>query len=109
MKAHLRGIRISPKKANIVAGLVRGKSAVEALNILRFTPKKASKLLYKVLHSAVSNAEHNGGANRDDLVIKQIIVNRGSFHKRHLPSTRGRALPIQKPTAHITIELESNK
>lgn len=109
MKAHLRGIRISPKKANIVAGLVRGKTAKEALDILQFIPKKAAKMLYKVLHSAVSNAEHNGGKKRDDLVIKHVIVNRGSFHKRYLPSTRGRALPLHKPTAHITVELESNK
>lgn len=109
MKAHLRGIRISPKKANIVAGLVRGKSAAEALDILRFVPKKAAKLLYKVLHSAVANAEHNGGLNRENLTIKHVIVNRGAFYKRYLPSTRGRALPLHKPTAHITIELESNK
>lgn len=105
MKAHLNGIRISPKKANIVAGLVRGKSVDEALKILKFTPNKAAKIFFKVVISAASNAVHNDGKTQSNLKIDQIIVNRGSFHKRFLPSTRGRALPIHKPTAHITVEL----
>ncbi len=106
MKAHLRGIRISPKKANVVAGLVREKKALEALEILKFTPKKAAKVLYKVLHSAVANAEGNDKKKKEDLQIKDITVNKGPVYKRYLPSTRGRALPIQKPTSHISIELE---
>ena len=105
MKAHLRRTRISPKKANLVAGLIRGKSAEEALELLKFTPKKAAKSLYKVLHSAISNAEANEAQNRSDLVVKSVIVNRGPFYKRFLPSARGRALPINKPTSHITVEL----
>lgn len=106
MKAHLRDIRVSMKKANIVAGLVRGMMADKALTRLKFLPKKSAKILYKVLHSAVSNAEHNSGKKAEELRIKHIIINRGSFWKRFLPSTRGRALPIRKPTAHITVELE---
>jgi len=105
MKAHLNGIRLSQKKVNLVAGLVRGKSAEEALDILKFTPKSAAKSLYKVVHSAVANAENNDGKKRADLVVKHVIVNRGTFLKRFLPSTRGRALPISKPTARITVEL----
>ncbi len=105
MKAHLNGIRISPKKANIVAGLIRGKSVDEALNVLKFTPKKAAKILYKVVTSAAANAVHNDGKKQEALQIGQVIVNRGPFYKRFLPSTRGRALPIHKPTAHITVEL----
>ena len=105
MKAHLRRTRISPKKANIVAGLIRGKSANEALDILKFTPKKASAILYKTLHSAVSNAEANDNKKRDNLKIAAVIINKGPVYKRHMPSTRGRALPIHKPTSHITIEL----
>jgi len=105
MKAHLRDTRASQKKTNVVAGLVRGKNVVEALNILKFLPKKAAKLLYKVIHSAVANAEHNGDKKREDLVIKSIIVNRGTYMKRFLPSTRGRALRLNKPTAHISVEL----
>ena len=107
MIAHLRGIRISHKKANIVAGLVRGKKVEDALAILKFTPNKGATIMYKVLHSAISNAENNEDKKREDLVIKSIIVNKGPVMKRFMPSTRGRALPLAKPTSHITIELES--
>ena len=106
MKAHLRGIRVSSKKANIVAGLIRGKDVVESLNILKFTAKKSAKILYKVLHSAVSNAEKNSDKKRDNLKIKTVVITKGPFNKRFLPSTRGRALKLNKPTAHISIELE---
>ncbi|MCK5460890.1 50S ribosomal protein L22 [Candidatus Gracilibacteria bacterium] len=106
MKAHLRRVRISPKKTNLVAGLVRGKDAVEALSFLKFAPQKAGAVLYKVLHSAVANAENIGGKIRENLKIKSIVVNKGPFYKRSQPSTRGRALPISKPTAHISVELE---
>ena len=105
MKAHLRRTRISAKKANLVAGLIRGKSADEALSLLKFTPKKAAKTLYKVVHSAVANAEQNNDQKRENLVVKSVIVNKGPFYKRFLPSARGRALPISKPTSHITVEL----
>lgn len=106
MKAHLRGIRVSPKKTNIVAGIIRGKGATEALDILKFTPKKAAKILYKVLYSAIANAEHSGKEKRENLKIKEIVVNKGPFMKRFIHSTRGRTLPIHKPTSHISIELE---
>lgn len=105
MKANLNGISISPKKANIVAGLIRGKSVDEALDILKFTPKKAAKLMFKVLTSAVSNAVHNDGKKQESLKVEQVIVNQGAFNKRFIASTRGRALRIHKPTAHITVEL----
>lgn len=107
MQAHLNGIRISPKKTNIVAGLVRNKPVVEALHTLKFTPKKASAYLYKVIASAVANAENNDGQSRDNLMIKEIIINKGPVMKRFLPSTRGRALPLAKPTAHISVSLET--
>ena len=105
MKAILKGIRVSPKKVNIVAGLIRKKGAVEALNILKFTPKKSAKILYKVLNSAIANAEKNDEKSRENLVVGEVIVTRGPFYKRYLPSTRGRALRLNKPTAHITIKL----
>jgi len=105
MKAKLNRTRISPKKANLVAGLIRGLPAEEALDLLKFTPKKAAKSLYKVLHSAVANAETNNDQKREDLIVKSVIVNRGPFYKRFLPSARGRALPLNKPTSHITVEL----
>lgn len=108
MKAHLRNIRISPKKANIVAGLIRKKAVPEALTILKFTPKKASQLLYKTLLSAASNAEENDNNKRDELFVDQVVINKGPVLKRYLPSTRGRALPLQKPTSHISIYLSKH-
>jgi large subunit ribosomal protein L22 len=109
MKAHLKQIRISPKKTNVVAGLVRGKNVLEALDILKFTPKKAAHHLFKVIHSAMSNAENNEQKKRENLVIKEIVVNKGLVLKRYLPSTRGRALPLRKPTTHISVILEESK
>lgn len=109
MKAHLRGIRMSPKKANIVAGLVRGMNVEQALDVLKFTANKPAAVLYKVLHSAVANAENNDGKSRANLVIESLIINKGPVYKRHLPSTRGRALPLRKPTTHVTIELAETK
>lgn len=107
MKAQLNGVRISPKKTNIVAGLVRGKSVVDALNILKFTPKKASAHLYKAIASAAANAEENDGKSRDTLMVESIIINKGPVMKRFLPSTRGRALPLAKPTTHIKVFLQT--
>ncbi len=112
MIAVLRRIRISPKKANLVAGLVRGKGVKEALDILKFTPKKGAKILYKVVHSSASNAKNNFKQSFDDLVITKILVTKGPTHKRSLPISRGRTHPIRKRTSHITVEvgvLESAK
>lgn len=103
MKAIARHIRISPKKANLVAGLVRLKAAKEALSILKFTPKKAAKILYKVVKSAVSNAENNFKQKLDDLIIKEIIVTEGVTMKRSVPISRGRMHPILKRNSHITV------
>ncbi len=103
MKAIAKHVRISPKKANLVAGLVRSKNAVEALDILKFTPKKAAKILYKVLHSAVANAENNFKQNKDALIVKEIVVTEGRTLKRSVPISRGRVHPILKRSSHITI------
>lgn len=107
MKAILRQIRISPKKANLVAGMVRGKGVSEALSMLKFMPKKGAKILYKVVHSAASNAENNFGQNKSDLKIKQILVTKGTTYKRSNPISKGRANPILKRTSHITVEVEA--
>jgi len=105
MKAILRRIRISPKKANLVAGLARGKTVKEALAILKFTPKKGAKILYKVVHSATANAKNNFKQSIDDLVVTQILVTKGPTYKRSIPISRGRAHPIRKRTSHITVEV----
>jgi len=106
MKAHLRSIRLSPKKTNIVADVVRGKSVKGALDMLKFVQQKPAKFLYKVILSAASNAEQNNNMKKDELKIKEIIVQKGAFLKRFLPSSRGRALPLHKPTTHISVTLE---
>jgi large subunit ribosomal protein L22 len=106
VKAIARHIRISPKKANLVAGLVRNKKAEEALDILKFTPKKAAGILYKVIKSAIANAENNFKQNRENLIIKEIIVTEGPTLKRSVPVSRGRVHPILKRTSHITVKVE---
>lgn len=105
MKAHLRKIRISPKKANLVAGMVRGKKVTEALDLLKFMPKKGADILYKVVHSAASNAKNNFKQSIDELYITQILVTKGPTYKRSLPISRGRVHPIAKRTSHITVEV----
>ncbi len=105
MKAHLRQIRISPKKVNLVAGMVRGMKVSEALDLLKFMPKKGADILYKVVHSAASNAKNNFKQSIDELYITQILVTKGATFKRSLPISRGRVHPIRKRTAHITVEV----
>lgn len=106
MKALLKNTRISPKKANLVAGIVRGSMVEDALNQLRFTPKKAAKLLYKAIDSAASNAENNLKQNRANLYIKEIIVTKGPTYKRGVPVSRGRQHPIMKRTAQIRVTVD---
>lgn len=106
MQAILKQTRISPKKANLVAGLVRGKSVENALTTLKFTPKKGAKILYKVIKSAAANAENNFKQTPESLFIKEIIVNEGITYKRSMPCSRGRTHPILKRTSHITVKLD---
>lgn len=103
MKSIAKHIRISPKKANLVAGLVRNKKALDALNILKFTPKKAAKIVAKVIKSAVSNAENNFKQDPENLVITQILVTKGRTLKRNVPISRGRTHRILKRSSHIKV------
>jgi large subunit ribosomal protein L22 len=105
MKASLRNVRISPKKVNLVAELVRTADVDQALATLEFTPKKAAKILYKVVASAKANAETNSNANASDLFIKEIKVSKGMTIKRFIPISRGRAHPINKFCSHIHVIL----
>jgi len=107
MKAHLRQIRLSSRKANVVAGMVRGKNVTEALDILKFTPKKAAKALYKAVASASANAQANDNVAPEKLLVKEIVITRGAFWRRFLPSSRGRALKIRKPTCNISVHLSA--
>ncbi|EGU0146162.1 50S ribosomal protein L22 [Vibrio parahaemolyticus] len=95
--------RISPQKARLVADLIRGKSVDQALEILTFSNKKAAALVKKVLESAIANAEHNEGADIDDLNVAKIFVDEGSTMKRIMPRAKGRADRILKRSSHITV------
>ena len=95
--------RISPQKARLVADLIRGKSVDQALEILTFSNKKAAELVKKVLESAIANAEHNEGADIDDLNVAKIFVDEGPIMKRIMPRAKGRADRILKRSSHITV------
>ena len=104
-KAICQHVSISPHKARKVLDLIRGQFPEEALAILRYTPKKASRIITKVLRSALANADAKG-ALVDDLVIREAYVNEGQTSKRWRPRAFGRATRILKPTSHIPIVLD---
>ena len=95
--------RISPQKARLVADLIRGKKVDQALEALTFSNKKAAELVKKVLESAIANAEHNEGADIDDLRVAKIFVDEGPVMKRIMPRAKGRADRILKRSSHITV------
>ncbi len=100
-RAITRYVRLSPRKARLVADLVRGKSALQALDILEFTNKKAARVIKKTLASAIANATNNFKMDEDKLVVSTIMINEGPVLKRIMPRAMGRADIIRKPTAHI--------
>jgi large subunit ribosomal protein L22 len=102
-KASLRGARLSAQKGRLVADLIRGKPVDQAINILAYTPKKGAAIIRKVLESAIANAEHNDGADVDELKVRRIFVERGTFLRRFRASAKGRASKIMKPTCHIYV------
>ncbi|MCR3922457.1 MAG: 50S ribosomal protein L22 [Firmicutes bacterium] len=108
-KATAKHIRMSPRKARLVVDQIRGRSAQEALAILQVLPNRPTEPIYKVLHSAMANAENNFEMNRDDLYVAQVFVDQGPVLKRFRPRARGMASKIRKPTSHITIILEEKK
>ena len=102
-KAVVRGVRLSADKGRLVADMIRGKKVDQALNILSFTQKKAAGIIKKCVDSAVANAEHNDGADIDELKVKTIFVEQGATLKRFSARAKGRGNRISKPTAHIYI------
>ncbi|MGO1246725.1 MAG: 50S ribosomal protein L22 [Oceanisphaera sp.] len=98
-----RFARTSAQKARLVADQVRGLSVDKALNILTFSPKKSAVLVKKVLESAIANAEHNEGADIDELTVAKIFVDEGPTMKRIRPRAKGSADRIMKRTSHITV------
>jgi len=102
-KASVRGVRLSVDKGRLVADLIRGKKVDQAIQILNFTPKKAALIVKKAVESAVANAEHNDGADIDELKITSIYVEQGTTLKRFSARAKGRGNRISKPTCHIFV------
>jgi large subunit ribosomal protein L22 len=102
-KAIVRGVRLSADKGRLVADLVRGKKVDQALNILAFTQKKAAGIVKKALESAIANAEHNDGADIDELKITSIYIEQGATLKRFSARAKGRGNRISKPTCLIYV------
>lgn len=105
ISATLKTYRQSPRKVRLAADLIKGKSVPMALAQLKFLSKRASLPLEKLLNSAVANAEHNFGATRADLMVKDIRIDKGMVFRRSMPRARGSASPIRKRTSHITLTL----
>ena len=106
--ARLKGARISAQKARLVADQIRGKGVEEALDLLTFSSKKAAGIIKKVLNSAIANAEHNEGADVDELRVSEIFVDEAMTMKRIRPRAKGRADRIFKRTCHITVKVSDN-
>ena len=106
-RATAKFVRISPFKVRVVLDIIKGKPVTEALAILENNPKAASEILYKVVSSAVANAENNMNMSRNDLVVAECYANDGPTLKRIMPRAQGRSFRINKRTSHITVILDS--
>ncbi len=110
VKARLKHTRTAPRKARLVADLIRGKNVNDAIHILTFTRKRAAGTFQKLLKSAIANAEENHKVlDVDDLVVKSVRVDEGVTWKRNMPRARGTSTMIQKKTSHITLMLEEKE
>lgn len=106
--AVLKGARLSPQKARLVADHIRGLPVSQALNFLEFSTKKAAVVINKLVRSAIANAENNHQMDIDELYVHRIFVDKGMFLKRMMPRAKGRSNRILKPTAHITVQLKQH-
>jgi large subunit ribosomal protein L22 len=108
-RAHLRSLSISAQKVRLVVDLVRGKSANDALEVLRFVPNRAAAPVRKLLTSAVANAEENFGVSRDDLFVASIYANEAHTQKSRRFGARGRFKPMLRRSSHVTIILSERE
>ncbi len=106
-KAMSRYIRVSPRKARLVADLVKGLSAQEAITLLEFTPKKAALIIKKIVESAMANATDRKIKNAEEMIVSEVKVDGAATMKRYMPRAMGRATTIRKRTSHITVILET--
>lgn len=109
MKSYLKNYRQSPRKVRLVADLARGKKVSDALRDISFATKRAGLPLAKLIKSAVANAKNNFNVNEENLVVKDIQVNKGIVLKRIMPRAHGSASRINKRTSHISVVLEEKK
>ncbi len=105
VSARLKGAQISAQKVRLVADQIRGRGVENALDILAFNPQKGAAIVRKLLNSAIANAEHNEGADVDELKVSTIFVDEGTTMKRLMPRAKGRADRILKRSCHITIKV----
>ena len=106
-KASVKYIRVSPRKTRLVARLVRGLKAQDAISLLQFTPNKPAIIIKKVIESAVANATDKKVKNAEEMVVSDVIVDGATMLKRFMPRAMGRASRIRKRTSHITVILKS--
>lgn len=109
VKAVAKGVRISPRKVQVVASLVRGRTVEEALTILSYTPRRSALAIKKVIESAKSNATHNHGFKSEGLKLIEISVTPGPSLKRYRPAAHGRALPYRHRSSHIRVIIDGEK
>jgi large subunit ribosomal protein L22 len=108
-KAILRKFRQSPRKVRMVADMIRGRKVDEALSILKFQPRKAARMLTKVLSSAIANATENEKADADKLVVKAVAIDPGPVEKRWLARSMGRANRLNRRSSHVTVTVDTEE
>ena len=108
-QAHVKFVRISDTKAGIVLGQIKGKGVIEAMGILKYSPRYAAEIIEKVLKSAIANAVNNNELDENNLYVADVVANQGPTLKRIRPRAQGRAYRINKKTAHISIYLDEKK
>src|SRR5438034_7907047 len=108
-KAILRGVRLSAQKGRLVADQIRGLAVDKALNVLSFSPKKGAKIIKRVLESAIANAEHNEGADIDELKVTTIYIDKGANLRRFTARAKGRGNVILKQSCHINVTFGDDK
>jgi large subunit ribosomal protein L22 len=105
VRSKTRNVGIPPQKVRLILDMVRGRGAVEALNLLKFMPNAAAKPVAKTIRSAIANAEENSGLSREDLFVSEIFADEGPSLRRGRAGARGRYKPIRKRSSHITVVL----
>ncbi len=108
-QAHVKIVRISDTKARIVLDQIKGKGVIEAMGILKYSPRYAAEIIEKVLKSAIANAVNNNELDENNLYVADVVANQGPTLKRIRPRAQGRAYRINKKTAHISIYLDEKK